>query len=157
MNSDSVFEKRIGTLLRWRKRRRLFFFLVWFLAFFLILNTLALGFQKVFHFDWDPLYLYLVLTLVSFGMALGFHLLTKKNLLADLIEIDSRLKLKDRLSTAFEYKAIRKEVSLQGEIVDGCRESPGRASQEQTLSSPFLRGLCPDPFVRLYPVRTQPL
>ena len=104
MNSDSIFEKRIGTLLRWRKRRRLFFFLVWFLAFFLILNTLALGFQKVFQFDGDPLYLYWVLTLVSFGMALGFHLLTQKNLLVDLIEMDSRLKLKDRLSTAFEYK-----------------------------------------------------
>ena len=105
MSSDSVFEKRIGLLLRWRKRRRLFFFLVWFVSFFLILNTLALGFQKVFPLDNDHLYLsWVVLTLVSFGMALGYHLLTRKNLLADLIEMDSRLKLKDRLSTAFEYR-----------------------------------------------------
>lgn len=105
MNSDFLFEKRIGLLLRWRKRRRFFFFLVWFLAFFLILNTLALGFQKVFQ--WDNVHLYLfevALTLISLGMALGFHLLTGKNLLAELIEMDSRLQLKDRLSTAFEYQ-----------------------------------------------------
>ncbi|MBI4768025.1 MAG: hypothetical protein HY787_26095 [Deltaproteobacteria bacterium] len=104
MNSDSVFEKRIGTLLKWRKRRRLFFFLVWFASFFLILNSLALGLQKAFHFDWGHFYLYWVLTLVSLGMALGFHLLTREKLLADLIEMDSRLRLKDRLSTAFEYQ-----------------------------------------------------
>lgn len=104
MNSDPVFEKRMGLLVMWRKRERLFFFLLWFLAFFLILNTLALGLQKVFQFDGDPLYLYGVLTLVSLAMALGYHRLTPNNLLADLIEMDSRLKLKDRLSTAFEYQ-----------------------------------------------------
>jgi hypothetical protein len=105
VNSDSIFEKKIGLLLRWRKRRRLFFFLVWFMAFFLILKTLALGFQKVFPWDNAHLFLFEVaLTLISLGMALGFHFLTRKNLLAELIEMDSRLQLKDRLSTAFEYQ-----------------------------------------------------
>jgi hypothetical protein len=136
MNKDSVFEKKIGTLLRWRKRRRFFFFLLWFLAFFLTLNSLALGIQKVIHFDRGRPYLYWVLTLVSFGMALGFHLLTPKNLLSDLIEMDSRLKLKDRLSTAFEY-------------LQSGRKSPFR----EKLLSDAGRVLEELPRKKLYPLR----
>lgn len=126
MNGDSVFEEWIGTLLRWRKRRRLFSLMAWFLALSLILNTFAFGFQKVFHFARGNIYLYLILTLVSFGMALGIHLLTKKKFLTDLIEIDSRLKLKDRLSTAFEYRpSERKTRFREGLLADAGRVLEG--------------------------------
>jgi hypothetical protein len=141
VNSDSVFEKKIGTLLRWRKRRRLFFFLVWFLAFFLILNTLALGFQKVFQFELDPLYLYWVLTLVSLGMALGFHLLPQKSILTDLIEMDSRLKLKDRLSTAFEYKQSGRKTPFRERLLTDA----GRVLEELPKKK-----LYPPPFSAAY-------
>jgi hypothetical protein len=126
VNSDSFFEKRIDLLLRWKKRRRLFLFLVWFVAFFLILNSLALGFEEVFQFEPDPLYLYWVLTLVSFGMALGFHLLTKRKLLSDLIEMDSRLRLKDRLSTAFEYLRSGRKSQFRERLLTGA----GRVLEE---------------------------
>lgn len=119
MNGNSLFEKWIGILLRWRKRRRLFSLMAWFLALSLILSTFAFGFQKVFHFARGNIYLYLILTLVSFGIALGIHLLTRKNFLTDLIEIDSRLKLKDRLSTAFEYRqSERKSRFREGLLAD---------------------------------------
>jgi hypothetical protein len=119
VNGDSLFEKWIVTLSRWRKRRRFFSLMAWFLAFSLILNTFAFGFQKVFHFARGNIYLYLILTLVSFGIALWFYLLAPKDFLADLIEIDSRLKLKDRLSTAFEYRqSDRKSRFREGLLTD---------------------------------------
>jgi hypothetical protein len=118
VKSDSVFEKRISTLLKWRKRKKLLSLLVWSLALALILNAVALGFQKVFYLRWDGgCLLYLVLILISFGLALGFHLLPRKNLLADLIEIDSRLELKDRLSTAFEYLQRGRNSSFREQLI----------------------------------------
>jgi len=103
VTGDSVFEKSVATLLRWRKRRRLLSYLVWSLALSLILNAVALGFQKVFYRLEQGLSITLVLTLISFGLVLLIHLLPRKDFLSDLIEIDARLQLKDRLSTAFEY------------------------------------------------------
>jgi hypothetical protein len=103
VTGDSEFEKKVATLLRWKKRSRLFSSMVWALALSLILNAFALGFKKVFHWPENDLFIYLALTLIAFGLGLIFHLLPPKDLLLDLIEIDSRLQLKDRLSTSFEY------------------------------------------------------
>jgi hypothetical protein len=126
VNSDSLFEKRIGTLLRWRKRKRLFSLMVWFLALSLILNAVALGFQKIFYSLWDDIFITLVLTLISLGLALLRHLLTQKNFLSELIEIDSRLQLKERLSTAFEYRQSGRESRFReglltdaGKVLEG--------------------------------------
>lgn len=116
MNSNSVFEKSIDDLLSLRKRKRLFFFLVWFLAFSLILNTLALGLQKWFPWSGNNPYLYGVLILVAFALALGYYHWTQKNFLLELIEMDSRLRLKDRLSTAFEYRQSGKESPFREKL-----------------------------------------
>lgn len=122
MNGDSFFEERIDTLLRWRKRRRLFSLIVWFLALSLILNAVALGFQKIFYSLGAGISIYLALTLLSFGLSLLLHRLTRKDFLSELIAIDSRLQLKERLSTAFEYRqSERKSRFREGLLTDAGR------------------------------------
>lgn len=97
-----------------------------FLALSLILNAVALGIQKIFFSLRVGPSLYLVLTLLSFGLSLLFHLLTRKDFLSELIAIDSQLQLKDRLSTAFEYRQSERQSRFkEGLLADAGRVLEG--------------------------------
>ncbi len=78
---------------------------------------LPLDFKKYFIPWGQGISIYLVLTLLSFGLSLLFHLLTRKDFLSELIEIDSRLQLKERLSTAFEYRQSGRESRFREELL----------------------------------------
>ena len=69
----------------------------------LILNSIALGVQEIGLFRWEGYSIYPLLILVSFVFCLLCALRTKKSFMDELIEIDVRLDLKERLSTAYEY------------------------------------------------------
>ncbi len=113
MNLVSDFENSLNTLLAWRKRRRFLSFLGLTLTFYLIVTALALGFQKIGYIGWVGVWIYLILVLPSLGMALILQRRTSKTIQSDLIEIDSRLRLKDRLSTAYEYRQSGRKTLLK--------------------------------------------
>jgi hypothetical protein len=77
----------------------------------LMLNTLALGVQKIGLLRWEGYTVYPLLVFVSFAFSLLFGLRTKQSFMDELIEIDVRLGLKERLSTAYECHQLgRKSV-----------------------------------------------
>jgi hypothetical protein len=85
----------------------------------LMLNTLALGVQKIGLLRWEGYTVYPILVLVSFAFSLLFGLRTIKSFMDELIEIDVRLGLKERLSTAYECHQLgRKSVFVDGLIED---------------------------------------
>jgi len=85
----------------------------------LILNTLALGVQKIGLLQWEGYTVYPLLVLVSFASSLLFGLRTRKSFMDELIEIDVRLGLNERLSTAYECHQLgRKSVFVDGLIED---------------------------------------
>jgi hypothetical protein len=131
MKKESVFEQKIGLLLKWRKRRRLFSFLVWFFTFSLILNAVFLGFQKIYNFFGKTISITLVLTLISLGLALLRQLMTRKDFLSELIQIDSRLQLKERLSTAFEYRPSGKKSRFQEQLLNDAGEVLDRLTKKR--------------------------
>lgn len=84
-----------------------------------MLNTLALGVQKIGLLQWEGYTVYPLLVLVSFAFSLLFGLRTRKSFMEELIEIDVRLRLNERLSTAYEYHQLgRKSVFVDGLIED---------------------------------------
>jgi hypothetical protein len=85
----------------------------------LMLNTLALGVQKIGLLRLEGYTVYPLLVLVSFAFSLLFGLRTRKSIMGELIEIDVRLGLKERLSTAYEYHQLgRKSVFVDRLIED---------------------------------------
>jgi len=68
----------------------------------LILNTIALGVQKIGFLHWEGYSIYFLLVSVSFVFSLLYVLWTRKSFMDELIDIDVRLGLKERLSTAYE-------------------------------------------------------
>jgi hypothetical protein len=69
----------------------------------LILITIALGIEKFGLFQWYGYSIYLLLGLIAFASSVLYTFRTKKAFLDELIDIDIRLDLKERLSTAYEY------------------------------------------------------
>ncbi len=69
----------------------------------LILDTVALALYKLGVFQWEGYDVYILLLLFSFALSLLYTFHRKKSFQDALIEIDIRLGLKDRLSTAHEY------------------------------------------------------
>jgi hypothetical protein len=137
VNLDSNFENSINTLLVWRKRRRLLSFLIRTLTFSLILNALALGFQKMGYVGWNGVWIYFILIVPSLGFALVLQHLTSKNLLSDLIEIDSRLLFKDRLSTAYEYRQSGKKTLLKEKLFADAGRALGGLSKNKLFPIGF--------------------
>jgi hypothetical protein len=77
----------------------------------LILNSIALGVQEIRLFFWEGYSIYPLLILVSFVFSLLYALRRKKSFMDELIEIDVRLNLQERLSTAYEcHQRGRKSV-----------------------------------------------
>jgi hypothetical protein len=71
--------------------------------FSLILFTILLGIEKVGLFQWYGYSIYPFIVLIAFASSVLYTLRTKKAFFDELIGIDIRLDLKERLSTAYEY------------------------------------------------------
>ena len=111
MTVDSLFHNSISRLRRQIILRRIKWtfaagFLLW-LTFILI--ALAAQEKGLIHLE---IYVtYSLLGLLAFAMLAIYMLRIKKTFMNDLIEIDTRLGLKERLSTAYEYHQLdRKSI-----------------------------------------------
>lgn len=72
----------------------------------LILNTIALGLHKLDIFQWEGQAIYPLLLLIAFALSLLQIFRQKPGLKDVLIDMDIRLDLKERLSTAYEYHQV---------------------------------------------------
>lgn len=68
----------------------------------LVVNTIALVVKKIGLFHWEGYSIYAILVLVTFALCVLHTLRTKRSFMDELIEIDLRLGLKEKLSTAYE-------------------------------------------------------
>jgi len=89
-----------------RELKRLFYNTC-LLSSFLI--AVALGVHKLGLTQWNGNSIYALLVMVSLAFSLLIILRTKKSFMDELIEIDDRLELKDRISTAYEYYQLERE------------------------------------------------
>ncbi len=107
--------------------------------FSLILNTIALGIQKVGLLRWEGYSIYPLLISVSFAISLLYKLRTRKSFMDELIDIDVRLALKEKLSTAYECHQLgRKSV-----FVDMLAEDAGSALESIKADQIFPRNVSP--------------
>ncbi len=142
MSATTVFENhvaRVQRLARLRTVSRLV--LVTAVVFLCGYTVLAIASRLVrLSFDITP-QLYGGLAVGAFVVAVVYVLITRARLLPILIEIDARLKLRDRLSTAYEYQAQGK----RSEFLDLLVADAGRR-----LSNLQRRQLFPFAFSRLH-------
>jgi hypothetical protein len=85
--------------------------------------------------------------LIGFSLFVGLltAFLKKKGFLAFLIDIDTRLKFKDRLSTAYEYQKFGKKSDLSDLLMeDASTEQPKTISPKIFVSSSRVNSLDPD-------------
>ncbi|MEW6187896.1 MAG: hypothetical protein AB1585_19380 [Thermodesulfobacteriota bacterium] len=137
MNSASSFQQKIDTLMLQRKRRKLFNFLLWSLTFFLILKTTVLLWGKVF-FPLSGFFIsYPVPFLLALGLAWLIHRLFRKDLSTELLSLDSRMGLNDRISTAFEYLTPDKKSLLKEKLLEDAAKIMGGLPQNKILPWPF--------------------
>ena len=103
MRTNHSFLAHISKLRRIIIKRSIRRCLVTTFSFSLILITIALGIEKIGLFQWYGYSIYPLLILIAFASSVLYTLRTKKAFLDELIGIDIRLDLKERLSTAYEY------------------------------------------------------
>jgi len=103
VSTDQSFLAHISKLRRIIVKRSISHCLVTTCSFSLILITIALGIEKIGLFLWYGYSIYPFLVLIAFASSVLYTLRTKKAFLDELIGIDIRLDLKERLSTAYEY------------------------------------------------------
>ncbi len=72
----------------------------------LVFNSIALGVQKIGLFHWNGYSIYPLLVLIAFACSVFYSFRTRRSFLDELIELDARLELKDRMSTAYEYQQL---------------------------------------------------
>jgi len=114
LTGEQLFLERVSELNRWKNIKEVRGLIINTLALTLILNSVALGVQKTGLFDWGGLAVYPLLSLMALALALLLMSRARKTLLRELIEIESRFELKERLSTAYEYiKNERKSIFLE--------------------------------------------
>jgi hypothetical protein len=103
LKAELVFKRSISKLRRRIIRHWVEQIMLTTLLLALILNTITIGLQKIGLFEWEGYAVYPLLLLFSFACSL-LHALRRKESFQDaLIDIDIRLDLKERLSTAHEY------------------------------------------------------
>ena len=103
MKADLVFKTSISNLRRRIIRHWVEQVMLTTILLALILNTIAIGLLKRGVFEWDGYAVYPLLLLFSFACSLLYTFHRKKSFQDALIDMDIRLDLKDRLSTAHEY------------------------------------------------------
>jgi hypothetical protein len=130
VRTDDLFSTRIFELRRLTIRRSLRRLLVVAFLLALIFNSVALGVQKIGLFHWDGYSIYPLLVLFAFACSAFYSFRARRSFLDELIEIDARLELKDRMSTAYEYQQLgRRSVFVDmlmkdaGHILGSIKES----------------------------------
>jgi hypothetical protein len=103
LKADLVFKRSISKLRRRLIRHWAEQVMLTTILLALILNTLAIGLHKLGVFEWEGYAVYPLLLLFSFTCSLLYTFHRIKSFQDALIDIDIRLDLKDRLSTAYEY------------------------------------------------------
>jgi hypothetical protein len=103
VSTDQSFLVHISRLRRIIVRRLMRRCLVTTCLFSLILITIVLGIEKIGLFQWYGYSIHPFIVLIAFASSVLYTLRTKKAFLDELIGIDIRLDLKERLSTAYEY------------------------------------------------------
>lgn len=80
-----------------------------------------------------------VILLIGFSLFVGLltAFLKKKDFLAFLIDIDTRLKLKDRLSTAYEYQKFGKKSDLSDLLMEDATDTLRQLSTQQLFPAKF--------------------
>ncbi len=103
----------------------------------LILNTIALGLQQVRLFHWEGCSVYPLLVLISFTGSLLHAYRTRKSIMDELIEIDARLGLKERLSTAYECHQLGRKSIFVDLLINDAVELLGSFKSNQILPRNF--------------------
>jgi len=115
----------------------MFSLFIWSSALALIFNTIALGILKSGYFQWNGISIYPTLILFSFAVTLFYLVRKKKDFLSELIEIDSRFQLKDRLSTAFEYHQSNRNSRFLGKLMADAGVIFGRIPKNEVYRNRF--------------------
>jgi len=104
-----------------------------------VLIALSLAVQKFGLLEWRGNSVYILLVLISFASSLLIMLKTKKSFLDELIEIDRRLELKDKLSTAYEYHQLNRESIFTNLLIKEAASLFGRIQPNPMVSRQYLR------------------
>ena len=72
----------------------------------LALNFVAVGLKEFGLYDFEGIGVYGLLTLISIAFALLYTIRTNKSVMEELIEIDARLELNEKISTAYECQRL---------------------------------------------------
>lgn len=115
-------------------------FILYALCFFLLLHGLILAAEKsgLHRFERDPLFYLSFGAIILLATSIGLYL-RKSSLLYLLIEIDSRLDLQDRLSTAYEYHLAEKKSIFSADLLEDAVRSLNRFSRRELLPLNFSR------------------
>jgi hypothetical protein len=106
VKTDDLFSTRISRLRRLIIKRSMRRFLVVAFSLGLIFNSIALAVHKIGLFQWNGYSIYPLLVLIAVACSLFYVFRTRRSFLNELIELDARLELKDRVSTAYEYQQL---------------------------------------------------
>ena len=108
------------------------------LFIFVLLYTISVGLEKTgtYRIERDVAF-YLVAFVVAMVGASSVVYFTRAHLLTILIDIDTRLRLKDRLSTAYEYHSIEKNSEFSEALFEDAGRSLDRLSNKQLLPFKF--------------------
>lgn len=127
MSTDTLFLERISTLKRRVLIRTFHRIIVIALLIFLCLYAMAAVLEKTGIFPFREYRSFYGISLVlSLILSLIYVYVTKEGFMQILIDIDTRLQLKDRISTAYEYHKWDK----QSEFTDLLIEDAGRKLSE---------------------------
>ncbi len=106
MTAEDRFSKSFKKLDRIIIRRTVRRTLVAAVLISLALNSAAVGLKEFGLYDFEGISVYGLLTLISIAFSLLYTIRTNKSLMEELIEIDARLDLKERISTAYECQRL---------------------------------------------------
>lgn len=95
--------KKLDRIIRGRTVRRT---LVAAVLISLALNSTAVGLKEFGLYDFEGISVYALLTLISIAFSLLYTIRTNKSLMEELIDIDARLDLNERISTAHECQRL---------------------------------------------------
>ncbi len=112
MNPVNQFEIQFSRLRGLILREKILRVCIFALFLSLLLFTIALGIQKTGLFKWEGYAVYPLIILFSIALSGLRGLRKNRGLQAELIGIDQRLRLKERLSTAFEYHRPGRKSSM---------------------------------------------
>ncbi len=138
MSTDTLFLERISTLRKLALVRALQQVVLLTLLIFLCIYTIAVGLEKIGVFYVRGYILFYALSLgISLGFALVYGYIKREFFANILIDIDTRLKLQDRISTAYEYQTLGKHSELTDLLVEDASHRLSLLSNKQLFPPKF--------------------